>query len=109
MMDGRTIDVRNEVSGVGTTEYQHLAGLVGLGLLDEGDEIADQLGPEQVHWRGRDLGEEDTAFGSHPQRFELRRHCCQRSPVRNGLKAARNSDVNRSGCSHAAKWPPRST
>ena len=64
------VDVRDEVVGVGAPEHQHLECLVCLGSLDKGDEITDQLGPEKVHRRGGNLGEENSPVETHGERLE---------------------------------------
>ncbi len=53
--DAVEVDVRDEVVGVraGAGEHEHLHRVVGLCLLDEGDQITDQLGPQEIHGRGR--------------------------------------------------------
>jgi hypothetical protein len=61
LRDPRQVDVRDEVVGVGAVEHQHLERLVRFGSLNQGDEIADEFGPEKVHRRGGDLGEEDSS------------------------------------------------
>jgi hypothetical protein len=43
------VDVGDEVVGVGAPEHEHL---------DQGDQIAHDLGAQQVHGRGRDVGEQ---------------------------------------------------
>ena len=68
--DPRHVDVGNEVVRVGALEHQHLDGAVGLGLLDEGDQIADQCRPQKIHRRGRDFGEQNGTFPAHRERLE---------------------------------------
>lgn len=45
LADPRHVDMGNEVIGVGAPEHQHLNGLIGLGLLNQRDQIADQFRP----------------------------------------------------------------
>ena len=71
LRDPGHVDVGDEVVGVGAREHEHLDGVVGLGSLDEGDQIADQLGPQQIHGRGRDLREQNGPFLAHGERLEL--------------------------------------
>src|SRR5262249_14703960 len=53
----------------------------------------------------------DTVAGADRfgRRFAVSRHGPNLPVYRMGPNAARSSSVNRAGCSHAAKWPPRST
>jgi hypothetical protein len=83
----RVIDVRDEVLRIGAAEHHHADFVVGLGALDERDQVADQLRPEQVHGRRRDLREPDAPFLPQTQRPELRH---VRSP-RNALTSAATS------------------
>ena len=71
LLDPGHVDVGNEVVGVGALEHEHLDGVVGLGLLNEGDQIADQLGPQKIHGRGRDLREQNGPFLAHGERLEI--------------------------------------
>ena len=64
---GRRVD---EIFGVGALKHQHLERLVGFGSLDKGDEIADQLGAEEIHGRGVDLGEENRPVDEHGDGLE---------------------------------------
>jgi hypothetical protein len=50
LFDPRHVDLRNEIILVGARENEHLAGVVGLGLLNEGDQIANQF------WSKRFIG-----------------------------------------------------
>ena len=69
LVDPGHVDVGNEIVGVGALEHEHLDGVVGLGSLDERDQIADQLGPEKIHRRGRNLREQDGPFLAHFERL----------------------------------------
>jgi hypothetical protein len=51
------VDVRNEVLGVGTLEHEYSERIIGLGLLNEGDQITNQFWPQKVHGRGGDFRE----------------------------------------------------
>ena len=52
--DPGQVDVGDEVVRIGALEHEHLDGVVGLGALNEGDQIADQFGAEEIHRRRRD-------------------------------------------------------
>src|ERR1700759_5417597 len=60
--------MRNEVLRIGAPEHEHPDGPVGLSSLNERNQIADELGPQQVHGRGRDLREEDGPFSAFKNR-----------------------------------------
>ena len=60
----------NEIVGVGALEHEHLDGVVGLGSLNEGDQIADQFGSQKIHGRGRDFREQNGPFLAHLERLE---------------------------------------
>jgi hypothetical protein len=64
------VDVRDEVVRVGAREHDDAARRVRLGALDQGDEVTDELGAEEVHGRGRDLDEEDARVDPHVERLE---------------------------------------
>jgi hypothetical protein len=70
LIDPGHVDMRNEVVGVGAAEHEHLDGVVGLGSLNEGDQVADEFGPEQIHGRGRDLREQNGPLLAHGERVE---------------------------------------
>ena len=57
LRDPRQVHMGDEVVRVGAAEHEHPDPLVGLGALDQRDEVADQFRPEQVHGRSRDLRE----------------------------------------------------
>ena len=67
------VDVGNEIVGVGALEHEHLEGVVGLGSLNERDQIADQLGPQKIHGRGRNFHEQNGPFPAHLERLENHR------------------------------------
>ena len=46
------VDVGNEIVGVRALEHEHLDGVVGLGSLNEGDQIAHQLPAPEDSWAG---------------------------------------------------------
>ncbi len=73
LVDACHVDMGDEVIRVGASEHGDLATRVGLGLLDQGDQIPDQLGPEEIHWRGRDFREQHGAFPRDIELFES--HC----------------------------------
>ena len=50
--DPGQVDVRDEVVGVGGAEHEHLERVVGLGSLNERDQITDQLGAQKDSWAG---------------------------------------------------------
>ena len=64
------VDVGNEIVRIGTLEHEHLDGVVGLGPLNEGDQIADQFGPQKIHGRGRNFREQNGPFLAHGERLE---------------------------------------
>ena len=61
---------RKEIIGVGALEHEHLDGPVGLGSLNEGDQIADQFGPHKIHGRGRNFHEQNAPVLTHGERLE---------------------------------------
>ena len=65
LRDSRQVDVRDEVVGVAALEHEHLVFVVGFGSLDQGDEVANQLGAEEVDRRSEDLGEEHRPVDHH--------------------------------------------
>ena len=70
LIDPGQVDVWDEVVGIGALEHEHLDLVVGLGALDEGDQIANQRGPQQVHRRGRNFRDEDGLLIAHCDRLE---------------------------------------
>ena len=70
LLDPGHVDVGNEIVGVGAFEHEHLDGGVGLGLLHEGDQIADQFGPEKIHGRSPNFREQNGLFFAHLERLE---------------------------------------
>ena len=72
LFDPGHVDVGNEIVGVGALEHEHLDGVVGLGSLNEGDQIADQFGPQKIHGRGRNFREQNGPFLAHGERLENR-------------------------------------
>jgi Response regulator receiver domain len=70
LFDPGHVDVGNEIVGVAALEHEHLDGVVGLGYLNEGDQIADQFGPQKIHGRGRNLHEQNSTFLAYPERLE---------------------------------------
>ena len=79
--DARHIDVGNEVVAVRALEHEHLHGVVGLGLLNERDEIADQFRPEQIHGWRRDICEQNAAFLAYDECFERHKHDDDATPA----------------------------
>ncbi len=51
LFDPRHVDVGNEIVRVGALEHEHLEGFVGLGPLNERDQITDQFGSQKIHGR----------------------------------------------------------
>jgi hypothetical protein len=49
--------VGNEIIGVSAFEHDYLDGIVGLGSLNQGDQIAVKLRTKKIHGRGRDFHE----------------------------------------------------
>jgi hypothetical protein len=64
------VHVRDEVVRVGAEEHDHPHALVGLGPLNQRDQVADQLGSEEIHRRSGDFRKEDSAVAPHPDRLE---------------------------------------
>jgi hypothetical protein len=60
----------DEVVGIGAAEHKYLARAVCLSTLNQGDEITDELGPEKVHRRCCDLGEENGPVDVPRERLE---------------------------------------
>ena len=116
LRDTGDIDVGNEIIGVGALEYEHLDGVVGLSLVDERNQIADQFRPQKVHRRRGNFHEQDGSFREDCESFErqislrlaISEHVLQVC-WRKDLNAARTSAEKSSGCSQAAKCPPLST
>jgi hypothetical protein len=71
LADPRYVDVGNEVIGVGAPEHKHQNGLIGLRLLNQRDQIADQFRPEKIHGWSRDVREQHGPFLTHSERFEI--------------------------------------
>jgi hypothetical protein len=67
------VDVGDEVVGVGALEHEHLDGVVGLRLLNQGDEIANQFGRQEVHGRRPNLHEQNGPLVVHGERLENHR------------------------------------
>ena len=74
LFDPGHVDVGNEIVGVGALEHEHLDGVVGLGLLNERDQIADQFRPQEIHRRGRNIHEQNRSFPTHLERLEDHRN-----------------------------------
>jgi hypothetical protein len=78
---------------------QQLMRDVCLGLLNEGDQIADQFGPEKIHRRGRHFREQNGPFLTHFDCFEIhgylrsRVDSCSAARVVQGLFAKRRGRV----------------
>ena len=70
LFDPGHVDVGNEIVGVGALEHEDLDGVVGLGSLNERDQIADQFGPQKIHRRGRNFHEQNGPFLAHGERLE---------------------------------------
>ena len=72
--DLRDVDVRNEIVRVCALEYEHLGCVVGLRLLKDGNQVADELRAQEIHGRGSDLGEQNGAVALHADRFQSLGH-----------------------------------
>ena len=72
LLDPGHVDVGNEIVGVGALEHEHLDGVVGLGLLNEGDEIANQCWPQKIHGRGSNVDKQNAAVPADFKRLEKR-------------------------------------
>ena len=68
--DPRHVDVGDEVVRVGALEHQDPDAVIGLGLLDQRDQIANQLGRQEIHRRRRDLHHHDCAVWTHGECLE---------------------------------------
>ena len=55
------VDVGDEVVRVGALEHQDPDAVIGLGLLDQRDQVANQPRRQKIHRRRRDLDEHDSA------------------------------------------------
>src|SRR6185295_14452335 len=51
LLDPSNVNVGNEVVRISAFEYEHLDRLIGLGLLNERDQIADEFRPLKIHGR----------------------------------------------------------
>ena len=74
LLDLGDVDVGNEIVGVGAFEHHHLEVVVGLGLPNEGNQIADQFRAKQVHRRGGNCREQNGSI------FARVKRCHERSP-----------------------------
>src|SRR5262249_14353948 len=63
------VDVRDEIVRVGTLQHKHFDGVVGLGLLNEGHQIANQFWAQKIHGRGCDVRKQNTPLLPHSQRL----------------------------------------
>jgi hypothetical protein len=57
LFDPRQVDVRYEIVRVSALEHEYLDGVVGLGALNEGDEIANEFRSEKIHGGSRNFRE----------------------------------------------------
>jgi hypothetical protein len=71
LLDPSHIDMGYEIVRVGALEHQHLEHRVGLGASNEGDQIADQLRPDEIHGRSRDRRKQNGSFLAHHKRLEI--------------------------------------
>ena len=71
LVDPGHVDVGDEVVGIGTLEHENLEGVVSLGSLDEGDQIADQFGSQKIHGRGGNVHEQNGPLLTHGERLEV--------------------------------------
>ena len=69
--DPGQIHVGDEVVGIGALKDQYLDCIVSLGVLNQRDEIADELGSQEVHRRCGDLHEQDALGPASVQRLEI--------------------------------------
>jgi hypothetical protein len=74
LLDPGHVDVGNEIVGVGAPEHEHLDGGIGLGSLNERDQIADQFGAQKIHGRGGNFREQNGAFSAHGERLGIVGH-----------------------------------
>src|SRR6185312_17293306 len=70
LLDLDHVDMRDEIVRINDLEHEHLGGVISLTLLNQGNKITDQCGPQQVHRRGCDLRKQNAAFLTHIQRLE---------------------------------------
>src|SRR5262245_37551585 len=98
--------MRDEVVGVGALEHNHPDGFVGLGALDSRNEVANQLGPQQVHGRSGDFRKQDAFVLPDGQRLETARirlgraHAAFPALIESSTAAAYSE-----GSSSQTKWP----
>src|SRR5262245_1156388 len=52
LLDPSNVNVRNEVVRISALEHDHLDRIVGLGSLNQCDQITDEFRPLKIHWRG---------------------------------------------------------
>jgi hypothetical protein len=57
------------------------AAVVGLGLLDQGDQVSDQFRPDEIQRRRRYRHEKDAAFAAHGQRLKRPEYLLRLRPV----------------------------
>jgi hypothetical protein len=101
--DPRQIDVRDEVVRVGAREHDDVARGVRLGALDQGDEVTDELGPEKVHRRRRDLGNDDARIDAHADRLERPGIRCRRDRHEPAAIVSRMIEAYSAGASSQTK------
>ena len=71
LVDLGHVDVRNEIVGIGAREDDYAGGFVRLRELNQRDQIANELGSEQIHGRSRERGEEHACVSVRLDRFEV--------------------------------------
>ena len=69
-VDPGHVHVRDEIVRVTASEHEHLDGVLGLGSLNEEDQIPDQLGAEKIHRTVPDFHEPNCVFRAHVERVE---------------------------------------
>src|SRR4029077_6275709 len=79
--------MRNEIVGVGASEHEHLQRSISLGVLNERDEIANELGPQKVHRRGRNVREQNGPLRANPKCLEIQWHGDLHSELRSLRRA----------------------
>ena len=65
----------DEIVRVGTLEHEYMDGVIGLGLLNERDQVADQFRPQKIHRGSRDFREQNAPFFMRRDRFKSRLLC----------------------------------
>src|SRR5580658_10672880 len=71
LSDLQHVDMRDKVIWVGAREYNYVIAITLIKQLNQGHEIRDQRGTEQIHWRTIYFRKEHGAFGTRVKRLEV--------------------------------------